>query len=241
MAKLLTPIIALVTVSAIAGCEDDGMLIAHHLPPEPAADRVEPGVPVIEDEVALEKSAVQKMLESNCGACHGRSSTRPPHTLTGQPVREGDPPIADISDIDALIETGLIIPGWPEASRLMYLMVTEEMPPRSSQMPPVETSELRLLEKFIVRLDPPTRVEVEQILVRYCGSCHRDQTSGLPINAIQDLEVMVAAGFIVPGNRDLSTLYTRVLDREMPPSSADVPGVPDRDLARIGGFIDLMR
>lgn len=217
------------------------MLIAERLSPEPAADAVGPGLPIVLDETAVEKIAVQKMLESNCGACHGRSSTRPPHTLTGKPVRDGDPPIADINDIDALVQTGLIIPGWPEASRLLYLMATEEMPPMSSGMPPVEASEMRRLEKFIVRLDPPSRTEVEQILVRNCGSCHRERENPLPIDAIADLEVLVAAGFIRPGDRDRSPLYTLILDGEMPPSSADLPPVPNRDLARIGGYIDLMR
>jgi hypothetical protein len=200
-----------------------------------------PAPPSAPNETELEKIAVQNILESNCGACHGRASTRPPHTLTGRPVRDGDPPIADINDIDALVETGLIIPGWPEASRLLYLMATEAMPPMSSGMPPVGSSELRQVEKFIVRLDPPSRAEVERILVRHCGSCHRDSDSPLPINAISDLELMVAAGFIMPGDRDRSPLYTVVLDGEMPPSDGESAPVSTRDLARIGGYIDLMR
>jgi hypothetical protein len=240
MAKLLTSIIALVTVGTLLSCQADGMLIAEHLPPEPTADEGSMQMPVL-DEVEVEKRAVQEMLEANCGPCHGRSSMRPPHTLTGRPVRDGDPPIANISDIDALVETGLIIPGWPEASQVLYVMATERMPPSSSGMPPVAAPELRRLEKFIVRLDPPTRTEVEQILGQYCGSCHEDEESPLPINSIRDLEVMVAAGFIVPGDRDQSSLYTLVLDREMPPYGADVLKVPARDLARLGGYIDLMR
>jgi mono/diheme cytochrome c family protein len=239
MAKLLTSIIALVTVSTALGCQDDGMLIAQHLSPEPMAEVLNPE-PSAPDAAEVEKIAVQRMLESNCGACHGRSSTRPPHSLTGAPVRDGEPVIADINDIDALVETGLIIPGWPEASRLVYLMATEAMPPKGSGMPPVGPSELRRLEKFIVRLDPPSRTEVEQILARHCGSCHLDRESPLPINAISDLEVLVAAGFITPGDRDRSPLYTVVLDGDMPPPNAELPLVPNRDLARIGGFIDLM-
>ncbi len=242
MAKLLTPIIALVTVGAVLSCRDDGMVIAERLSPGPAAGEMQPEeLPAI-DEWEVEKSAIQQMLETNCGACHGRSSTRPPHTLTGMPVRDGDPPIADINDIDALVETGLIIPGWPEASRLLFLMVTQDMPPSSSGMPPVREPELRMLEKFIVRLDPPTRAEVEQILGRHCGSCHEpDGESPLPINAITEIDVLVAAGLIVPGDRDRSSLYTLVLDGLMPPSSAAVPEVSARDLARLGGYIDLLR
>ena len=242
MAKLLASIIALVLVSTVLGCWDDGMVIAERLP-EQVPDQVagDGSMEAVPSEEELELRAIQQLLEDNCGVCHGRSSTRPPHTLTGKPVRGGDPPIADINDIEALVQTGLIIPGWPEASRLLYLMATEEMPPVSSGMPPVSAMDLRRLEKFIVRLDPPSRTEVEQILVRYCGSCHRDSDSPLSINAISDLERMVAAGFITPGDRDRSPLYTLMLDGEMPPSSAELPEVPTRDLARIGGYIDLMR
>jgi mono/diheme cytochrome c family protein len=181
------------------------------------------------------------MLQNNCGVCHGRSSSRPPHTLTGEPLRDGDPPLPDINDIEALVQAGLIVPGFPEESRLLFLIVTQQMPPTTSGLPPVADTELRRLEKFIVRLDPPTRTEVEQILMRNCGSCHdRDGSTGLPINAIRDLEVLVAAGYIVPGDRDRSTLYTRILDGDMPPSNAAQPPVPNRELARLGGFIDLM-
>jgi hypothetical protein len=239
MAKLLISIIVMVTMGAVLGCWDDGMLIAEHRPPpEPTA-----GANAMEmvDEVAVEKRAVQEMLQNNCGICHGRDSTRPPHTLTGEPLRDGDPPLPDINDIDALVQAGLIVPGFPEESRLLFLIVTQQMPPTTSGLPPVADAELRPLEKFIVRLDPPTRTEVEQILMRNCGSCHdRDGSTGLPINAIRDLEVLVAAGFIVPGDRDRSALYTRILDGDMPPSSAAQPPVPNRELARLGGYIDLM-
>jgi hypothetical protein len=239
MAKLLTSITVLVTVGAVLGCWDDGMVIAEHLPPEPPADEAMTGTTLTEAEV--EKRAVQEMLQSNCGICHGRSSTRPPHTLTGGPLSDGDEPIADISDIDALVEAGLIVPGWPEDSQLMFLIVTQQMPPSSSGLPPVADGELRRLEKFIVRLDPPTRTEVVQILMRNCGSCHdRADSMGLPINAIRDLEVLVGAGLIVPGDRDRSSLYTRILDGDMPPANADQPPVPNRDLARLGGYIDLL-
>lgn len=238
MANLLTSLTAGVAVSVALACQDDGMLIAERLPVGPRAEA--PEVPIDVDLAAAEKSAVQKLLENNCGVCHGRSSTRLPHTLTREPVRGGDPPIADINDIDALVRRGLIVPGWPEASRLLYLMATEAMPPSSSGMPPVSEAELRRLEKFIVRLDPPSRTEVEQILRRHCGGCHVREQSSLPIDAIVDLEEMVAVGYIVPGDRDRSPLYTVILDEMMPPPRAKQPPVPNFDLARLGGYIDLM-
>jgi mono/diheme cytochrome c family protein len=237
MAKLLTSIIVMVTMGAVLGCKDDGMVIAQHLPEPPAGDLA---MEVVVDQIEQEKSAVQDLLQSNCGVCHGRSSTRPPHTLQG--LRDGDAPIADINDIDALVQAGLIVPGLPEESQLMLVVVTQTMPPTTSGLPPVPDDQLRRLEKFIVRLDPPTRTEVERILMRNCGSCHAEADAvGLPINDIRDLELLVAAGFIVPGDRDRSPLYLRILDGDMPPADAGSPGVTNRDLARLGGYIDLMQ
>ena len=51
---------------------------------------------------------------------------------------------------------------------------------------------------------------------------------------------LTVAQVVVPGDRDRSRLYTRVLDGEMPPRGAGTPPVPNRDLARLGGFIDVM-
>lgn len=239
MAKLLTSIIVMITVGAISGCRDDGMVIAQHLPEPGAGDLM---MEVMVDQVEQEKNAVLQTLQNNCGVCHGRSSTRPPHTLTGVGLRDGDAPIADINDIDALVQAGLIVPGLPEESLLMLVVATQAMPPTTSGLPPVPDAELRRLEKFIVRMDPPTRTEVERILMRNCGSCHdQGNALGLPINDIRDLELLVAAGFIVPGDRDRSSLYTRILDGDMPPASSALPIVSNRDLARLGGYIDLMQ
>jgi mono/diheme cytochrome c family protein len=216
------------------------MVIAQHLPEPSAGDLMMEMVVDPIEQAEQEKSAVLQILQNNCGLCHGRSSTRPPHTLTS--LRDGDAPIADINDIEALVQAGLIVPGLPEESLLMLVVATQEMPPTTSGLPPVPDAELRRLEKFIVRLDPPTRTEVERILMRNCGSCH-DQVDaiGLPINDIRDLELLVAAGFIVPGDRDRSPLYTRILDGDMPPANAASPIVSNRDLARLGGYIDLMQ
>jgi hypothetical protein len=61
----------------------------------------------------------------------------------------------------------------------------------------------------------------------------------IAINDIEDLAVLVAAGLVVPGDRDQSEVYLSVLDGIMPPQGA--PPMSNRDLARLGGFIDMMR
>ena len=241
MKRRLTPITWLVLVGTLTpGCRDDGMIIAEELPPEPAAsDR---GPPAGLDATAIETAAVQNILVSSCATCHGPAVTEPPHSDEGAAVRYGGDGIADIGDIEALIEDGLIVPGYPEESPLIMLVATAQMPPESSGQPPMTYAQMRRLEKFIVRLDPPTENEVVEILLRYCSACHRGGSGGvvLPINAIGDISVLVAGGLIVPGDRDQSEVYTRILDQEMPPPNAALPYVTNRDLARLGGYIDLL-
>lgn len=228
-----------------AACRDDGMVIAEEIPPDPmpsASVAQEPTLTAAQL-TALEKTAVQSLLQQNCGSCHGASATRPPHSLGGTPPRYGNDPIANIDDFDELVASGLIKPGLPEESPLLRLVVKGEMPPSSSGLPPVSGEDVRRLEKFIVRLDPPTRDEFVRILDRNCGSCHNSDEGKavLPINDILDVGVLVAAGLIVPGDRDQSQLYTLVLDGEMPPKGSTPAEVSNYDLARMGGYIDMMQ
>jgi len=227
-----------------SACRDDGMVIAEEIPvdPNPSASVAQEPTLTAAQQTELEKTAIQSLLQQNCGTCHGASATRPPHSLGGTPPRYGNDPIANIGDLDELVASGLIQPGVPEESPLMRLVVNGEMPPSSSGLPPVSGENVRRLEKFIVRLDPPTRAEFVRILDRNCGSCHDsdDGKAVLPINDILDVGVLVAAGLIMPGDRDQSQLYTLVLDGDMPPEGSDAPEVSNYDLARIGGYIDMM-
>ncbi|MEO8181560.1 MAG: c-type cytochrome domain-containing protein [Deltaproteobacteria bacterium] len=241
MKKALTLLTRFVLVGVLTcGCRDDGMLIAEQIPPEPMASgqvRLPPS------EIEVEKAAVQNLLIDNCGSCHATAATRPPHSLETAPSSYGGDPIADIADIDALVELGLIEPGLPEESPLWFVMVSGQMPPPTSGQSPVSEAEVRRLEKFIVRMNPPTQREVVDILLRTCGSCHGASAGGvvIAINDIGDLALLVAAGLIVPGDRDQSRVYTRILDGEMPPEGSGARPMSNRELARLGGFIDLLR
>jgi hypothetical protein len=229
----------LVGVLTIA-CRDDGMVIAEQIPPEPMASGSSM-TPV--DQTSLEKAAVRGLLLDSCGSCHGDSAARPPHSLSAVASRDGNDPIVDIGDLDALVASGLIEPGIPEDSPLLFAMASGLMPPRGSGLPPVSGADLRRVEKFIVRMDPPTRTEVIDILLRNCGLCHdRDQEAQavIAIDDIADVARLVTAGLIVPGDRDQSQVYTLVLDGDMPPRDAALPPVSRHDLARLGGYIDLL-
>ncbi|HKO91762.1 MAG TPA: c-type cytochrome domain-containing protein [Polyangiaceae bacterium] len=241
MKRRLTPILWLVLVGTLASsCHDDGMIIAEELPEPVASDQ---GAPAALDATAIETAAAQRILISNCASCHGPAVSEPPHSAAGAAERYGSDGIADIADIDALIDDGLIVPGFPEESPLLLLIASAQMPPSSSGLPPVSDAQIRRLEKFIVSLNPPTESEVVEILLRYCSGCHTGGSGGvvLPINAIGDISVLVAGGLIVPGDRDQSEVYRRILDEEMPPPNAELPYMSNRELARLGGYIDLLR
>jgi mono/diheme cytochrome c family protein len=251
MRKSLTCMTRFTLVSALtacccfsSACQDDGMVIAEEIPPPSAAPDAMAQQPTLTaaEQTELEKAAVRSLLQSSCGSCHGQSATRPPHSLGGTPPRSGNDPIQDIGDFDELVASGLIKPGLPEESPLLFLVASGQMPPTASGVPPLSGEELRRLEKFIVRLDPPTRDEFLRILDRNCSSCHNSKGGEVvvPINDILNVDVLVAAGLIVPGDRDRSRVYSLVLDSEMPPQGSDVPQVSNRDLARLGGYIDLM-
>jgi mono/diheme cytochrome c family protein len=216
------------------------MIIAEQLPPEPGAR--DQGPPDGLEGATLETAAVQDLLVSSCASCHGPAVSSEPHSAAGAADRYGGDGIADIGDIAALVDDGLIVPGWPEVSPLLMLVATAQMPPATSGLPPMSDSEVRRLEKFIVSLKPPKEQEVVDILLYYCSGCHVGGSGGvvLPINAIGDISVLIAGGLIVPGDRDRSPVYTRVLDAEMPPANTGVPLMSNRELALLGGFIDML-
>lgn len=251
MEKSLTCMTQFALVSAwtawcclVSACRDDGMVIAEEIPPDstPSGSMAPEPMLTAAQQTELEKVAVQNLLQDSCGGCHGESATRPPHSLGGTPPRYGNDPITDIRDFDELVASGLITPGWPEQSPLLLLVAGGLMPPMASGVPPLSGENLRRLEKFIVRLDPPTRDEFVRILDRNCSSCHHadEGRAVVPINDILDVSVLVAAGLIVPGDRDRSPLYLQVLDGDMPPQDSDVPQVSNYDLARLGGYIDML-
>jgi hypothetical protein len=197
----------------------------------------------VPSQTELEKAAVQSLLLENCGTCHGASVVSAAHSLAGVVASDGSDTIADIGDIDGLVDSGFITPGWPEESPLLLLMASGQMPPVTSGLAPVSAPDLRRVEKFIVRMNPPTQREVVEILLRNCGSCHESDSGKavVPINDIGDVGVLAAAGLIVPGDRDRSPIYTLAEAFDMPPRDSGLPPVSNRDLARLGGFIDLMR
>jgi mono/diheme cytochrome c family protein len=89
--------------------------------------------------------------------------------------------------------------------------------------------------------DPETNSDeaaVIAILVEHCAACHEGEGVSPP-EAITDIDQLIEDGDIVPGNREDSPLYARMLSGTMPPAFV-VPRVSSEDIERVGAFIDTL-
>jgi hypothetical protein len=76
-------------------------------------------------------------------------------------------------------------------------------------------------------------------LLQYCGACHdgpKDDSSG-GFNDVGDIDAMIFEKLIVPGSRDESRVYQRMLDRSMPPAVIR-PQPTSEEIELVGQFID---
>ena len=80
-------------------------------------------------------SSALEVLTRRCGGCHAGS--------------ESDGGIGAIDDLDALVSSGLVVPGNAAASPLLESIRSGRMPPAGRTLTPVDVGELWLLEGFI--------------------------------------------------------------------------------------------
>jgi mono/diheme cytochrome c family protein len=83
-------------------------------------------------------NAARNVLGTYCSNCHGSE------------VAFGD--LGNITDLDALVEAGKIIPGSPADSQLYVRMQNGSMPPNSTRDKPT-AEDLKLIEDYIEALD----------------------------------------------------------------------------------------
>jgi mono/diheme cytochrome c family protein len=87
-------------------------------------------------------------------------------------------------------------------------------------------------------MDPvPAAPTAQEVLSANCGMCHRPD---LPENGffdITDVDALIAADLIVPGNPQDSPILTRMLAGQMPPVSAGLRPVSAADIQIVSDFI----
>jgi hypothetical protein len=93
--------------------------------------------------------------------------------------------------------------------------------------------------------DPPPPLEqgeVSQLFLYYCGECHATDRQLSPSHdgmfGIEDLDIMLELGKIMPGDGEGSRVIVRIRDGSMPPPTSSVAAVPAASVGRIVAFID---
>lgn len=85
----------------------------------------------------------------------------------------------------------------------------------------------------------PTEAAAVDVLLERCGDCHGDSPEAAQsgFGGIGDIDGLINIGEIIPGSKESSRIYQRMLDGSMPPLyyGAQVPA-DEREL--VGDFID---
>jgi hypothetical protein len=90
---------------------------------------------------------------------------------------------------------------------------------------------------------PLAESEVSQLFLYYCGQCHGAEEAGLGYDGmfgIEDLELMIFEGKMLPGDAAGSRLISRMREGSMPPPFAELPPMPEPSIERIAAFIDAL-
>jgi uncharacterized membrane protein len=136
----------------------------------------------ISSEQAIIEAKATELLAQKCGSCHSGANAYSNAAV-------GTDPITDISNVDYLLKTRLMVPGEPELSPIFQMAQSAEMPPNQ----PLTISEVELLKKWILdynkQVTPigsglPTAVPLAatfsslrvNIFINKCFTCHANRT-----------------------------------------------------------------
>jgi hypothetical protein len=79
---------------------------------------------------------------------------------------------------------------------------------------------------------------VQDVLAVHCGQCHGPNTNVGGLDYIDDVDKLVAAGFIEPLDSVNSPVIRLMRDGSMPPAASGLPPVDAADIAIVEHFID---
>jgi hypothetical protein len=83
----------------------------------------------------------------------------------------------------------------------------------------------------------PFEAPAFEILIRYCGPCHDTEQGMGDFNYISDLDLLIESGKIIPGSKEDSMIYARMLAGTMPPAAIVNQPTPE-EIGLVGSFID---
>jgi mono/diheme cytochrome c family protein len=76
------------------------------------------------------------------------------------------------------------------------------------------------------------------LMVQYCAACHQTEPGFGDIDDITDVDQLIANDIILPGNREDSPLYVRIVNQSMPPQFIRDSRPSPEEIDFIGAFID---
>lgn len=165
------------------------------------------------------------LLKTNCASCHG-----------------GAAGVSDITDLNALVAKGWLVPGAPDRSLLLTAIETNRMPPAV----PMASADKLYLRDWISQpvaapLPSPTPVspvpaptpvspvdgtlagQAAAVFKTHCVSCHG---AGF-------MDTLQPSGFVVPGNPSGSPAYDAIVKGRMPKAYT----LAASDAAAVGAWI----
>ena len=188
------------------------------------------------------ETSVAPILRAKCTGCHSQQAPQANLSLTTR---------------DALLRGGksgaAVIPGRPNESLLLSMVVTGRMPVAGPKLAPAEIDTLRQwIEQGALNAGeaagaarpPVSQRDVETILSAKCWVCHgrREQRAGLDLRSHSALLKGGRSGpALVPGNPEASLLVQRIAAQQMPPPKLQeqysVRGLTEDELAKVKQWI----
>jgi serine/threonine protein kinase len=180
---------------------------------------------------------VKHILKHYCFECHGLNPAEMGRDL-------------NVLDYDALLKESRpqVVPGRPEASRLLKRILDESMPPKSGdgeEMPRLSLDEQQVLKTWIAGGAPrfpditeedmvpqtvaisPLAAQVKEIFIKKCRGCHSPEETGGGIRIINHDMLVNKREVVVPGNPEASELFRLIAYTQepvMPPREKDKDG-----------------
>jgi hypothetical protein len=140
-----------------------------------------------------------------------------------------------------LMLLGLV--GCGEDPILLAELIGNADSPRPEQQPtpaPVGANEPPSPEEAYPPVEPTEEVVVE-ILTHYCGACHItdvQEEAAAGLNYIDDIDLLIENDMIIPGSREDSRIYARMVAGDMPPRTAGLEAPGPAEIELVGAFID---
>jgi uncharacterized membrane protein len=164
-------------------------------------------------ENALAQAKSVALLTEKCSACHSG-------TAAYANAVPGNDPITDISNVDYLLQTRLLIPGEPDISPLFQMIQSAEMPPGQ----PLSVAEVDLIKTWIADFNKeettggggvvttPLAPNFSSLRVNvFLGKCY-----GCHVNRGVKLDTFASVSGAITNNN----LRGRVNNNTMPPAGA---------------------